>query len=117
MAKTKQNFTTYVGSDEIITFTVYDENDAVKNITGATIEWGLFTSAVATVVTVSKTTGSGIVLTDPTNGVFTVTLLGSDTVALEHDNKWYHEARMTLSGLTKTIATGNVNLKESGFAP
>ncbi len=95
MTKQNQDFTMWQGEDKILEVTVKDESDVVVNLTGATIKWVLAPTVDGTVSITKETGGSGIVITDATNGVFQVTINAADTASLE--GTFYHEAEVTSS--------------------
>ena len=70
------------GDNRDIVYTIVDENDVVVNLTGGSIIWRALVSGTETVV-ITKSVGSGVALTDPTNGVATVSLEPADTTSLK----------------------------------
>jgi hypothetical protein len=66
------------GDHFVLTFTVFDENGDLVNLNGAVAKWVLSIYGNTSIAILQKTG----VLTDPTNGVFTVTLLYNDTFTL-----------------------------------
>ena len=109
MTKQNQDFLMWSGDDKTITVTVYDNDDVVVDITGATITWELSLN-VDSAALISKTVGSGITLSDPTNGVFTITLDPTDTDSLS--GRYYHEAEITdSSGDISTALIGHATIK------
>lgn len=104
MADTDQNITLYAGEIKTVSVTVTDLNaGAVEDLTSATISWKVKSG---TTTALSKTVGSGITLdSDPTTGVFTISLQAADTSSLS--GTYSHEARVTLSdGTVATLFTG-----------
>jgi phage terminase large subunit-like protein len=107
MTETLQDFETYQGNDLIITVTV-KENGVAKIITACTVTWVLYDDQLETVLT--KTVEHGITLTDPTHGIFTITLDGDDTKGLL--GLYTHEAAVTDVSLnTATVMEGMVEVK------
>jgi hypothetical protein len=107
MTETLQNFETYQGNDLIITVTV-KENGVAKVITDCDVTWVLYDDQLETVLT--KTVGDGITLTDPTHGIFTITLEGEDTEELL--GLYIHEAAVTdTSNNVATVMEGMVEVK------
>jgi len=106
------NFDMYSGNAKVLVFTVYDKpNGDVVNITGATaVKFQIFHDSPATGdPVVSKTLGSGITLSDPTNGQFTVTLTSVNTSGFS--GRYYYEAEVTdSSSRVETVATGYINI-------
>jgi hypothetical protein len=70
------------GDNRDLVYTIVDENDNVINLTGGSITWTAYVSGTSTAV-ITKSTSSGIALTDPTNGVATVSLEPADTTSLK----------------------------------
>jgi len=71
------------GETQSLVITVRDINDALFDLTGSTLYFRVKYSHTETANLISKTNGSGIVLTDPVNGVATVTLDDTDTENLD----------------------------------
>lgn len=103
MTEINQDFTMYPGEDKIITITIPG-----VNLTGAqSIEWVLNLRTP-----LSKTVGSGIVVTDPTNGILQITLDSADTELVV--GAFEHECRIKdVSGLESVVTTGLANIKKS----
>lgn len=109
MTKQNQDFLMWSGDDKVITVTVYDNDDNVVNITGATITWQLSQNIDSSAL-ITKTVGSGIALSDPVNGQFTITLEPADTASLA--GRYYHEAQITdSSGDISTGLVGHATIK------
>ena len=89
------NFVMTAGDDKTLVVTVKDANGTAVNITGASIKWQCARS-FGKASDISKTTSSGISITDGANGVFTVTLTAANTESLR--GNFYHEAQLTDSG-------------------
>jgi hypothetical protein len=101
------------GDDKVITVTVYDNDDVVVDITSATITYQL-SQNVKSAAIISKTVGSGITLTDPTSGVFTITFDPADTASLS--GRYYHECEITdTSGDVSTGFVGYATIKEDAI--
>ena len=110
MTSINQDFTMYAGDSKTLTVTVTDGAGAAKNITSATITWKMLEEQGGT-VKLTKTVGSGIALTTPSSGIFTVTIAAADTSAFLA-GQYYHEAEVTDSGsLVSTVLTGTITLK------
>jgi hypothetical protein len=110
MTRENQDFAMWSGDTKNVRITVYDENDAVFNISGCTIRWRLMRSKMASASLVTKATGSGIVITDGPNGLFTVTLAPTDTASLNH-GRYYHEAEVVDgSGNVATVTVGEITI-------
>lgn len=102
---TSQDFTMRSGDTKALTVTVTDGSSNAKDLSGAqAIVWQLACRKGAT-NQVSKTLGSGITNSDPTNGRFTISLSPSDTASL--DGSYYHEAQVTDgAGNVETVMVG-----------
>jgi len=68
------------GDNLDIVYTIKDSTGAAENLTGGSIAWKAWVSGTTTAV-ITKTG----VLTDPTNGITTISLDPADTVALGGD--------------------------------
>ena len=78
-------------------------------LAGATIKWSAAKSAKDTAL-ISKSIGSGIVVTDSAIRTFKVTLLPADTDGLA-DGAYYHEAEITFAdGRVKTPLRGRMTI-------
>lgn len=93
--------------------TVTDQAGTPINITGATSRFTgkLRATDVDAAAIFSKTTGAGITLTDPTNGVASVTLSDTDTttkLAPGRTHLLQFDWRVTISGTTMTVAYGDL---------
>ena len=74
-------------------FKVRDRIGNPVNVTGWSIKWEMKMSKTS-LADVTKTVGSGIVIEDGLNGIFSVLINPDDTVYLEA-GKYYHEAVIT----------------------
>lgn len=102
------NFVMTAGDSKTLVITVRNADGDAVNITGATIKWQAARSYGKTSV-ISKTTSSGISITDGTNGVFAVTLSPSDTDSLS--GIYHHEAELTATDTTKsTVLVGTMKI-------
>lgn len=106
MAWTNQNIDIYAGEIVSVVVTVDDLNNvpSPEDLTSASVSWKVKSGGTTAI---SKTVGSGITLaSDPTTGVFTISLQASDTSSLS--GTYSHEARVTLSdGTVATVMTGS----------
>ncbi len=92
-----------------IEVTVKDELDAVVDITGHTIKWGLYDGPVIGSELFVYTIGSGIVVVDAANGRFDVQIAKTDTIALA--GRYHHEAELTDTATNpKTVMVGTVTI-------
>jgi hypothetical protein len=106
---TAQNYEIFSGDTAVFNVVVYDENGAVKDITGATARFVMVRKIGQTPV-VDLTTAAGIVLTDPTNGALRITVQAGITAALS--GSYRHELEVTdVAGRVSTVAFGTVAVK------
>lgn len=98
----------YAGEAKTINFSVVDSDDAPLNITGCTLQWGYGLNTFDR-YRLRKTTSSGISITYPTSGYFTVSLDPIDTSGKAGD--YYHEAQLTDAlGNISVIANGTLSI-------
>ncbi|HMN10729.1 MAG TPA: BppU family phage baseplate upper protein [Bellilinea sp.] len=108
MTSENQNFEMYSGDTHHLDITVKNSNGMPVDLTGASITWALYDQAGT--IQVTKTSESGISLTDPANGVFRVTLSPIDTDTLA--GKYRHEAEITdVLGQVGTVTRGTATIK------
>jgi hypothetical protein len=114
MTVENQDFTIYTGNHAELNALITEENSVTpKNLLGAAITWVLFDDDIDEVL-VTKTTVSGIVITNAALGLCTITLNPIDTVNLVATKSYMHEADVTdyLGNIT-TVFTGKVLIKRS----
>ena len=109
----------FAGDDRVLDFTIFDSDDpataAPKDITGYSLEWALKRFVTDTTALITKTTGGGgIALTDPTNGVLSVTLLDTDTESLA-ENNYVYALRRTDDGLERMLAVGGFYIRQGAL--
>lgn len=85
-----QDIFTVSGDDLTLQVTVFNIDQTKKDLTGGSGTWNLSKAPGSSDVRVTKT----ITLSDPSNGVFTVAVDGTDEIS----GDWYHEAQFTESG-------------------
>lgn len=103
----------FVGEDKTLRFTVYQADDTtIQNITGWTLEWEVRQRPASSTPLLTKTTGSGITLTDPTNGVCDVALTATDTTTLG-SGEYVHALRRTNSGASTVLTYGDATARDS----
>ena len=106
-----QDFTMTEGDTKLIDVNVKDPNTGdATNISGATISWKVFKGYGKTAA-LTKTTSSGISITDGAGGVFRITITAGDT------NNFYgtynHEAQVTFSDSTvQTVVRGTMTVEK-----
>jgi len=104
-----QNFEMVSGDTKSLIVRVKDADGDVVDITGATVKWRAARSYGKTASITKATGGSGVTLTDPTNGVFVVALADTDTEDLA--GIFYHEAEVTFSDDTvSTVLRGTMKI-------
>ncbi len=104
-----QNFEMHSGDTKDIVVTVLDELDQVVNISGATAVFILSQNPYSPAV-ITKSSGSGIVITDGPAGILTITLDAADTESLQ--GSFYYEVELTdASSRVSTIVVGQINIR------
>jgi len=102
------DFEMYAGDDKTLIVTVKDRNGDAVVITSATIKWQASRSQGKASV-ISKTTSSGITISDGPNGVFEITIDDTDTEDLK--GLYYHEAEVTFAdGSISTVMAGTMRI-------
>ncbi len=121
---TLHSFDMHRGDARVITFTVVDDQDAVVDITTATLLWVFSKQDTESAepqplgaVLVTKSIGSGITVTDAVNGEGEVALDSADTVARLAPLDYHQELQITLSGKPSTVMFGVITLKKDLAAP
>ena len=99
MTAKNQNFSMYDGETKVLTITM----NPIKDLTSATIDWFLTTINDPSTAVVTKSIGSGITVTDLTNGVFDVTVDPADTEGLE--GKHLHWVRVVDGNSDDAVVT------------
>lgn len=96
---TAQPFEMFSGDTKDLNVTVLNQDSAVVDLTGASVDFTISKKPGGAAL-VTKTVGSGIVLTDPTNGVMDITLNPADTVSLK--GAYHYQCRVTDVSLRET---------------
>ena len=105
------NFSMVSGDSKDIVVSVLDERDQVVPITGASATF-ILSMTEFTAALVTKTVGSGIVITDGPGGVLTVSLLPADTEPLIGQH--YFEIELIDSGgKESTIVVGHIDIAKN----
>jgi hypothetical protein len=99
------NISFYKGEDVTLTVTM----SPATTITGWTLQFTLRKQFGDATALVTKTIGSGITVTDATNGVFTVSLASADTSGLDL-RAYVYDIQRTDSGNRTVLTIGNVTL-------
>jgi hypothetical protein len=106
-----QNFNMTAGDTKTLVVTVRDAEGTAVNLTGSTIKWQAKRS-LGKAASLSKVSASGITLTDPTNGEFSVALDPSDTEDLV--GLFHHEAEVTAAdGTISTVLRGTMKINRA----
>lgn len=72
------------GSEKSLEFNIYDSTGSPLSLNGCTVKWYLFPYGEPTASVITKVSGgSGITISASPNNLFTVTVIGSDTLQLE----------------------------------
>lgn len=94
------------GEDRTITFTAKDSVQAVKDLTGATINWRVARNLGES--NVLEKTGS---IVSAASGTFSVALTDEDTDDLWGD--YIHQGKVTISGVTTAVVQGRFRVTEA----
>jgi len=112
MTSEDQNFELYAGDSKDIVVTVTDSNGAAVNLTNFTIFWKLTLLPTSSTALISKAVGTGIVKTNPSGGIFTVTITNTDTATLA--GCYYHEAKIVDGSSNEfTVTSGRAIIHSS----
>lgn len=110
MTARMQNFDMVSGDTKIIEVTVWDADEGKKlDLTGANIEWTIFRKPHKIEVT-TKTVGSGITVTSPTEGVLRIRMDPEDTKNLE--GLFDHRLRIEKDGQVTTVTEGELRIRK-----
>jgi len=111
MAVTKliaQMIELFSGDTKLINITVLDQDSVVVDLTGASVDF-IIAKYPGHTALITKTIGSGVVLTDAANGIMDVTLLPADTESLQ--GAYNFQCKVTdLSGRESTVLHGTVTI-------
>lgn len=108
------NFSMTQGDTKTLVVSVKDAEGNAVSITDATIKWRAARSYGKTAV-VSKSTVSGVQITNGAGGVFAVALLPADTEDLI--GTYFHEAEVTFAdGTVSTVLTGTMKINKQLIA-
>jgi hypothetical protein len=101
-----QNVDIIQGESRKVEVTVTDQNGNLLDISNSAICWAVFKQSDSVF---TKTVDNGIKLTDPTKGIFEITVAHEDTLNLIGSYK--HECRLTdIDGNSSVIFTGSFNV-------
>ena len=87
-----------------------------KNLTGATVDWGMWNGNTRLLTKTSGNGGATIVNGDATGDVVRIALAKGDTTTIAAEADYYHECRISLDGIEQVIAVGYILIKESKTA-
>jgi hypothetical protein len=99
------NISFYKGEDVVLTVTMAP----ATAISGWTLQFTLRTQYGDPTALVTKTNGSGITITNPTTGIFTVSLASADTAGLDLRAFVYDIQRID-TGARTVLTIGNLTL-------
>lgn len=122
---TEYDLVIHRGDDRQITGVIVDSNGNTVDITGAALTYVITALDDAATVTqpkgsaptalVTKTVGSGIVLTDAANGAIRIDLGPGDTSGRKAPDDYYHELQIVLGGFTTTVMWGKFTLRRDAI--
>ncbi len=102
------NFSMFAGDTMTITVNVKDADGDAVSIASSTINWAAH-EKISETAALTKSTSSGISITDGAGGVFTIALAAEDTSFMAGD--YYHETQVTFSDSTDmTVLTGTMTV-------
>lgn len=102
----------FVGEDKGLVFTIVNQTTGLaENLVGWTLRWELALEQFGTELIV-KTTGAGITLTSPAEGICTVLVASGDTINLT-PGTYYYALRKTNLGQFSEVAYGAVELLDT----
>lgn len=101
----------YSGDSVVLKFTAFEADKVTRlNLAAVDLIWQI-SKNVKSLPLIAKSTGNGIVVTDPANGNFEVYVSHTETVALLGD--YYHEVKIISGGLVSTIYSGDITFERS----
>lgn len=109
------NFAMHSGDDQVIQATAKDLADAVVDLTGALVEWGVYLDPFEGAEQFSKSATEGgapsseITFPDAVNGRFDIAIDAADTASLA--GRYYHEAQITLAAKKRTVLVGRITIR------
>ncbi|HHM12820.1 MAG TPA: hypothetical protein ENJ16_04650 [Planctomycetaceae bacterium] len=105
-ALTSQDFDVRTGEHATLVVTVKNDNDTIRDITGATIVWNAwFPGSASPLIAKTNADPSEVSITDGPNGVFAVFLIPTDTQTTSA-KRYKHSAQVTLSGTESVVLEG-----------
>lgn len=109
-----QNFEIYQGDNKVVIITVYDENDAILDLTGYSAVWCAYNQSLSDKVIIKSTLpGEGITIPSPTNGQLQITLDSIDTENL-NPKTYGHQCEIeNAGGSHSTVTVGYMKVNRS----
>jgi hypothetical protein len=93
--------------DEEIDITVYGEDCSLPvDISAASAATFILQATLGDAPALSFTLSAGITLSDPTNGVYTVSISKADMLLLDFHHGYFFESTITLGGITNQVVAG-----------
>ena len=113
MTATNQDVAMFSGDTRVLAFTITQAGGSTPvDLTGATIKWRCarkLSGGFSSTVTLSKSLGAGITVTNADAGQLQVLLSPADTAALS--GRFYHELEITdVAGNVSTVAIGTLTI-------
>lgn len=108
--KNSDNF--FIGEDRVLEFTIVDASDVAVNISGWSLEWVLRRDPSSSAATLTKTTVSGITITNGAGGVCQVAIADTDTIDMEPGG-YHHTLRRADAGFETVLAFGPFDLQQA----
>ena len=108
----------FTGEDKLLPFTIVDSSGGVQVITGWALSWmvkAAKTDADAA-AKVTKTTVSGITITNGAGGICQVAVSDDDIAALAGGTLYHHELKRTDAGLETVLSFGTFRLRQAVHA-
>lgn len=101
----------YAGDSVVLKFTAYEADKTTRlNLAAVDLIWQIAKN-VKSLPLLAKSTGNGIVVTDPANGLFEVYVSHTESRAWLGD--YYHEVKIVSGGLVSTIYSGDITFERS----
>ena len=102
----------FIGCHRIFEFQVFNEDGSVRDISSWGIQWMLRQSPRSSEAFITKTTGSGIEITDGVNGLFRVTVSAEDTLLITPgEGEYWHSAKRTDADVEDVLVYGEAKIR------
>ncbi len=102
----------FMGEDKTLRFNVVDVNGAAQNISGWGLEWVLRLGTGNPTAAITKSTVSGITISNGAGGICDVAVAAADSLALSPGG-YFHTLRRNDSGFSAVLAFGTFALQEA----